>query len=74
MSIFLSSSHRRMKMGRDVKVKLQDKESNLLWFLPLPSRVRSAVYQEGSSESIEGTGIPAEPTKIFKTFIRNLIE
>jgi len=52
-------------MGRDVKVKIQDKESNLLWFLPLPSRVRSAVYhwQEGSSESIEGTGIPAEPTQ-----------
>ena len=62
-------------MGRDVKVKIQDKESNLLWFLPLPSRVRSAVYQEGSSERIEGTGIPAEPTQKYKKlFIRNSIE
>ncbi len=53
-------------MGRDVKKKkIQDKESNLLWFLPLPLRVRSAVYQEGSSESIEGTGIPAEPTQKY---------
>jgi hypothetical protein len=42
-----------------------------LWFLPLPSRVRSAVYhwQEGSLESNAGTGIPAEPTqKYLKTF------
>jgi hypothetical protein len=52
-----------MEMGRDVKVKIQDKKSNLLWFLPLPLRVRSAVYQEGSSESTEGTGIPVEPTQ-----------
>ncbi len=70
MSIFLSSSNRRMEMGRDVKVKIQDTKSPIsCGFCPLPSRVRSVVYQEGSSESNAGTGIPAEPTqKYLKTF------